>query len=301
MSQEDVRDRSAFIGGSDIGSLLGLNPYCTPLQLWAEKTGALKPNTEDSEAAILGRELEDYIARRFTRQTGKEVRRVTERKSHPLHDFFRAQIDRLVVGEESIMEAKTVGEFGAKNWKDEEVPASYLAQVMWQMYVTGRKKAYIAYLVGNRHFGIREVDRDPILIAEMAKKALHFWNEFIVPKKMPAIITKDDAPTLYSLFPIADPDSVIELGDEEARLLETRAALYQDCISLENQIDVIENNLRLKMGTKEFATAGNWKCSWKSQTTKRVDMEKFKSEAPELYTRYTKETALRVLRIKAIK
>lgn len=297
--EKDV-DRRQFIGGSDIGALLGLNPYCTPLQLWAYKTGAIVKEQEDSEAAMLGKELEDYIARRFTRVTGKDVQRANERKVHPQYPMFVAQIDRIVIREESVLECKTVGEFGAKNWKDEEVPPSYLAQVMWQLFVTGRKKGYIGYLVGNRHFGIKEVKRDPVLIAEMAKKALHFWNEFIVPKKMPGIITSKDAPVLYSLYPEADPDSKIELGDEEVRLLESRAALYQDCIQLEHQIEQIENEIRAKMGTKEYATAGNFKITWRNQESVRCDVKKFKEEAPELYARYVKNAKSRVLKISAL-
>ena len=39
-------ERTKGIGGSDVATVLGLNPYKTPLSLWEEKTG----KTEGSPA-----------------------------------------------------------------------------------------------------------------------------------------------------------------------------------------------------------------------------------------------------------
>ncbi len=65
------RDRSTFIGGSDAAGVLGKSRWDTPLSVWAEKTGQyIKPEVE-SEASELGKELEDYVAKRFARKTGK--------------------------------------------------------------------------------------------------------------------------------------------------------------------------------------------------------------------------------------
>ena len=37
-----LQERSKGIGGSDVATVLGLNPYKTPLSLWEEKTGKTK-------------------------------------------------------------------------------------------------------------------------------------------------------------------------------------------------------------------------------------------------------------------
>ena len=40
MSRDEwLKERTKGIGGSDVSTILGLNPYKTPLQLWEEKTG----------------------------------------------------------------------------------------------------------------------------------------------------------------------------------------------------------------------------------------------------------------------
>ena len=43
MARDDwLQERSKGIGGSDVATVLGLNPYKTPLSLWEEKTGKTK-------------------------------------------------------------------------------------------------------------------------------------------------------------------------------------------------------------------------------------------------------------------
>ena len=38
-NQDFTEERRHFIGGSDIGAILGLNPYKSPVDVWMEKTG----------------------------------------------------------------------------------------------------------------------------------------------------------------------------------------------------------------------------------------------------------------------
>ena len=35
--------RRGYIGGSDAAAVVGLSPYVTPYQVWAEKTGKVEP------------------------------------------------------------------------------------------------------------------------------------------------------------------------------------------------------------------------------------------------------------------
>ena len=56
-----LQERSKGIGGSDVATVLGLNPYKTPLSLWEEKTGKTK-GSPAGEAAYWGTTLEDVVA-----------------------------------------------------------------------------------------------------------------------------------------------------------------------------------------------------------------------------------------------
>ena len=74
MSHEEwLEYRNKTIGGSDASAILGMNNFASPYKVWAEKLGKLPP-TEDNEAMRIGRDLESYVAQRFTEKTGKKVR-----------------------------------------------------------------------------------------------------------------------------------------------------------------------------------------------------------------------------------
>jgi hypothetical protein len=55
----------------------------------------------------LGRDLEDYVAKRFCEATGKKVKRSGYMWRHPMYEFVTVNIDREVVGEEAFLECKT--------------------------------------------------------------------------------------------------------------------------------------------------------------------------------------------------
>ena len=98
--------RRSGIGGSDAGAIAGLNPYSTAYSAYLDKLGEAEPITE-TEAMRQGMELEEYVAKRFCEHTGKRVKRceyILRSKAHP---FMLADVDRLVVGENAVLECKT--------------------------------------------------------------------------------------------------------------------------------------------------------------------------------------------------
>ena len=42
INQDFTHDRTKYLGGSDIGAILGLSKYRTPVDVWLEKTGRVK-------------------------------------------------------------------------------------------------------------------------------------------------------------------------------------------------------------------------------------------------------------------
>lgn len=262
-------DRTQFIGGSDISAILGLSRYQTPLGVWAEKTGqVVKKDGPKPMRMRVGTKMEDVIAELWMEETGKVLNRVTERRVHPKYPHFRAQIDRLVIGEEATWEGKNTNWRLKKDWAEGEAPQEAICQAMWGLAVTGKRHSYICGLIDNEELRWVKIERDPVLIAEMLKRAEDFWQTFIVPKVMPGQVSAADADTLYALFPQAEPASQIDLGDQGAIIIENRNALIQDKIQLERQIELHENQLKIMLKEKEAGTAGKWKVSWKNQKRK---------------------------------
>jgi len=157
MSREAwLLERRKSIGGSDAGAILGLNPYRSPYALWAEKTGRL-PEQEDTEAMRQGRDLEAYVADRFSEKSGKRVERYNYllRSSDAPH--LHANIDRRVIGEKSGLECKTASALNMKSYIGGQFPESYYVQCVAYLAVTGWERWYLAALVLNKAFFIYQI------------------------------------------------------------------------------------------------------------------------------------------------
>ena len=72
--EEWLQRRKTGIGGSDAGAICGLNPYVSPMGVYLDKIST-ETTDLDNEAMRQGRDLEEYVARRFIEATGLKVRR----------------------------------------------------------------------------------------------------------------------------------------------------------------------------------------------------------------------------------
>ena len=73
LSKEDwLRYRKCGITGTDAGAILGMNPYRSAFQVYHDKISDTIENI-DNEAMRQGRDLEDYVAQRFSEETGFKV------------------------------------------------------------------------------------------------------------------------------------------------------------------------------------------------------------------------------------
>ncbi len=116
--------------------ILGVNPWKSPYALWAEKTGLADLSIKDNEPMRQGRDLEDYVARRFCEKEGKQVRRSGYSYQHPDHPWMRANVDRLLIGEQAGLECKTTSPVAAEDLKNGIVNESYILQCVHYLAVT---------------------------------------------------------------------------------------------------------------------------------------------------------------------
>lgn len=281
-------ERNKYIGGSDAAGVVGVSRWDTPLSVWAEKTGEyIKPEVEN-EAAELGKELEDYVARRFERKTGKRVVRSGGTLFHKTYDFLGANVDRFVEGEDAGLECKTCSAWKSKEWEGEEIPQEYIIQCYHYMAVTGRKKWYIAVLIGNQEFKWKEIPWDDKVIGELVSREVDFWMKFVVPKVMPSIVTYRDTSILDSLFPVAEEGKEVKLTDEENLVIENLQAAKQDLKSVENLIETLENQLKLKVKENEVGYTDKYKVKWANSKWSGFDAKTFKEKYPDLHKEFYK-------------
>lgn len=146
MRRRVSRDRvqSIAVGASELGAVLGCDPYTTPLQLYRRKRG-LDPAPEQSAAMAVGLALEGPVVALAREAIPLVVRRNRLTFMHPDLPLF-ATPDAFVAPDR-ILEAKVVGLWTARDW-DDDPPCSVHLQVQGQLMVTGRSAGYVAALVG---------------------------------------------------------------------------------------------------------------------------------------------------------
>lgn len=281
------RSRNTYLGGTDAAGVLGLSRYKTPLSVWAEKTGQVIPeDISDKLYVKLGTKLESIISDLFMEETGKRLCRVNETIFHPNHPFLGANIDRRVVGEDAGFEAKTCSAWKSKEWESEEIPAEYIFQVLHYLMVTGRRRWYLAVLIGNQEFKWKVIERDERLLHDLLKREVNFWNDYVVPRVMPKTMTQYDDDTLLKLYPQAQEGKEIILGDDVNQMVETLQGLNADKKQIEGLIDKTENQLKAQLGDADQGSTGLNLVKWINSKTSRLDSVLLKKELPDLYEKY---------------
>lgn len=292
--------RKKGIGGSDAGSICGLNPYSTAISVFQDKTQPQVEEKADNEAMRQGRDLEEYVARRFTEETRKKVRRANAIFFHEEHPFMLANVDRLIVGENAGLECKTASAYSADKWKDGHIPESYEIQCHHYMAVTGADAWYIACVVLGKEFIWRKIERDEETIQMLIQIESEFWNNNVLANKMPAPDGSKAAEELLSkYYKNSDPGKSIALvGFDEKLKRRDEISELQD--KLEKEKKQIEQEVKIYMEDAEKADSDRYSVSWKSVTSNRVDSKKLKSVYPEVYRECIKASESRRFTVKEI-
>ena len=292
INQDFSVDRSKYIGGSDIGALLGLSKFKSPLEVWMEKTGK-EIKKLDSMPLRFGSFAEGFVASEYSRATGFELMHDESIYLHPEHSFMSAHIDRFVLdggasAPSRILECKTANPFSSSDWGEagsDQVPMSYLCQCIWYMAITGIDKTDLAVLFGNSDFRIYEIARDPVLEALVIAKASAFWNEHVLKDIPPPVQSEADCQTLFSK---GDPAKSIEAGQETIELTKRLRLLNSEIDVREEEISSIKQTIMQSMEDAEILTfAGKVLATWKApKPSFRLDSKRFELEHPDLAMSY---------------
>lgn len=288
-AREDfLKQRQVGIGGSDIGAILGVSKYASPVDIWLRKTGRAQPY-EQTPAMYWGVVLEDVVAQEFQRRKERKIQRVTTQLAHPERSWMIANIDRALVCPDmsgtvrwkdgrlttrELLECKTSNAFAAKDWGDEdtdELPLTYNAQGQWYMGVTGAEVCHYAVLIGGSDYRTYQVERDDDLIKGMIEKAEEFWFKHVIADVAPEPQTADDA---VALFP-KDDGSEVEGNDEDHTNYLRLLGLKKDIAELSQVKDEVEAQLKIRMGSHaSLAWNGSTLATWKAaKDSKKTNWE----------------------------
>lgn len=295
--QQWLEYRKRGIGGSDAGAICGLNPYRTAMQVYHDKISEETENI-DNEAMRQGREFEDYVARRFMEETGKKVKRANYMFYDEAHPFMLADVDRMIVGENAGLECKTASPYMADKWKDDKIPLSYQIQCYHYMSVCNAKAWYIAVLIYGREFKFYKIERDEQVIADLIQIEQDFWENHVLAKVMPDPDGSEIADSVIAEYFKESRGETIPLSgfDEKLRRRQELVALMERMDTEKRQI---EQELKLYLGEAETAENEQFRVSWKSVTSSRIDTAQLKKEEPEVYEKYLKPSQYRRFTVQA--
>lgn len=292
-----LRYRKNGIGGSDAGAVCGLNPYRTAIQVYYDKTSG-EIEELDNEAMRQGRELEEYVARRFCEASGKKVRRANAMFYDEKNPFMLADVDRMIVGENAGLECKTASPYMAEQWKDGSIPISYQIQCHHYMAVCRADAWYIAVLIYGREFKYYRIERDDEVIENLIRIEKEFWNGNVIPRIMPdpdGSKTADLA--IAERFKDAQSNTILLSGFDER--LRRRQELLTVMEHMEKEKRQIDQELKLYLGNAETAENEHYRISWKNVSRSSLDEKRLKEEEPEIYEKYRRITTSRRFTVKA--
>ncbi|WP_125141312.1 YqaJ viral recombinase family protein [Clostridium transplantifaecale] len=296
--EEWLAYRKTGIGGSDAGAVAGLNPFSSPMNVYQDKISSSTPDM-DNESMRQGRDLEDYVAKRFMEASGLKVRRSNAMYRHDKYPFMLADIDRMVVGENAGLECKTASAYSADKWKDGQIPPHYLIQCHHYMAVMGADHWYLAVVLLGKEFKYTRIERDEELISNLIAIESAFWFDHVIPQIMPEPDgSKACDEVLEQYFHLARKDSsVLLIGFDEK--LERREEIIRLKEKLEQEQRQIEQEVKLYMKDSETAFNDRYRVMWSNVDTARLDTQRIKSERPELYRDFTKVTSSRRFTVRA--
>ena len=295
------------IGGSDVGAILGLSKYKSAFDVWLDKTNQTEINTDAvSESAYFGTLLEDIVAKEFSKRTGLDVIEDTTMYQHKDYPFLFANIDRLVVGEDAILECKTASEYLKSEWENDNVPVTYYLQVQHYLNVLDKPYAYIACLIGGNKFIYKKIERDDTIISVVTSRLVQFWKENVLTKVPPRFSGhKTESDYLNATYGTDFQNETVKLTSEIEKEIDYLKSVQEKIATFQTEENRLKNELKQLLGKNHatYGTTEKYKLSWKKSKDRTVFNEsKFKTEHAELYNQYLNvKSGSKTLRITELK
>lgn len=291
--------RKQGITGTDAAAICSLSKYRSALDVYQDKTSDLIEEF-DNEYMAIGRQLESYVADRFTDETGLKTRKCNAIMVNELHPIVMGNFDRLVIGEKAGLECKVVFPFSASinKWEDDGVPIEYKLQVLHYLACSNLDHWYVAGLILGKELVIRRIDRDEELISNLIAIEERFWNEHVVPKVAPPPDgSRNYSELLLKKFSESDKSKTVELIGVD-KDLERREEILEIMDRLEKEKLSIDQKIQLMLEDSAYGVSSGYRVSWISTESKRLDSKLLKSEQPEIYEKYSKQCNSRRFTVK---
>lgn len=184
------------IGGSEVATVLGLDPYKASIEVFYSKVGVKPYEDFDKEVMFWGRELEAQIAEKWQYWEGDRDTMMTNfkaknkiRKCQRVNAYVRnkkypwifVSLDRRIVPymqkkQSGVLECKTMSGWVAKMWEN-GLPPQYVVQAQTQMGVCEEVYGEIAYLKDGREFDVLPFDFSDNIFNAVTARTEDFYQK----------------------------------------------------------------------------------------------------------------------------
>jgi putative phage-type endonuclease len=252
LTKEQKRARRFGVGASEVGAILGLDPYTAALDVFSEKVGLVDEKSgpegekEEKQYLRMGRRIESVLLDEYEHEMACDVQRGVGTLVHPVNPWALCSPDALVP-----VEVKRGVECKNRHWRNrdgwgpagsDEVPASVFAQCAWSMFVVDVDRwDVVAYLGGD--FRVYHIHRDRELEENLVERVRVFWEEHVQKQRAPSLTENPDAGKRYlsRLFPQSLDATLVKADAKHDELLHQYASykvLERDAEKQAKQVEV---------------------------------------------------------------
>lgn len=292
---EWLKHREKGIGSSEIATIVGLNPWETPYQLWRRKRG-LDPAKEETFAMKAGHYLEDAVSQFWSDETGQQVIKRSAGDWLIVDDdrpYLRVSPDRTywLAGmphsntNKGILECKTT----QMAVDPDDIPKHWFCQVQYQLGVAGYERGSLAWLCSGREFGYKDLALVPDFYGWLVEEAERFWTDNIQGGAEPAAVNVSDVMLKYSRH---SDGKIVEVDGEIYRACNSLKELKDEIAALDERKTALEDKIKMCFGDAEaISYGGQTLATWKApKPSRKFDAKAYQKDHADLCEPYMAES-----------
>lgn len=289
--EEWLQHRQEGIGSSEVATILGLNPWETPYQLWRRKKG-LDAAKDETFAMKAGHYLEDAASHFWHDETGREIikrsaidwlivntekpyMRVSPDRTYWLSDSRKSS-------DKGILECKTT----QMSIDEDDLPKHWFCQVQYQLGTAELRYGSLAWLCSGRQFGYKDMELVPDFYAWIVEEVTKFWVDNIQGNVEPEASSVADVLLKYNRH---TDGKVIEVAEDIYMAVNDLKAIKEQIAQLDEQKEALEERIKLGFGDAEaISYGGQTIATWKApKPSSKFDAKAFAKAYPDLASEFT--------------
>lgn len=289
--EEWLTHRQEGIGSSEVATILGLNPWETPYQLWRRKKGLDAPK-EETFAMKAGHYLEDAVSMFWHDETGRDIIKRSAIDWLILNadkPYMRVSPDRTYWlsdsrknSDKGILECKTT----QMTIDEEDLPKHWFCQLQYQLGVAELEQGSLAWLCSGRQFSYKDIALVPDFFQWIEEEVTKFWVDNIQGNIEPDATSVADVLLKYNRH---TDGKIIEVTDDIYTAVNDLKALKEQIAQLDEQKDSLEEKIKLGFGDAEaISYGGQTIATWKApKPSEKFDAKAFAKAHPDLAKEFT--------------